>query len=98
MSEGMSGGTYPNRKWPKDEIQRQGLQIGAEILYERWQEALKLERELRDDLRRTRSALQQIRDFVLLNYREGDNEFQIAILAVTALDETQEPDSTEPTQ
>lgn len=21
MSEGMSGGTYPNRKWPKDEIQ-----------------------------------------------------------------------------
>jgi hypothetical protein len=42
--------------------------------------------------------LQQIRDFVLLNYREGDNEFQIAILAVTALDETQEPDSTEPTQ
>jgi hypothetical protein len=84
--------TYHDRHRTDDrsnEIQRQGLQIGTEILYERWQAAM-------NDLRKTRSALQQIRDYVLLEYREGDKEFQIAILAVTALDETQEPDATEP--
>lgn len=37
-----------------------------------------------------RKALRQIKDYVLLEYREGDKEFQIAMLAATALDDTQD--------
>jgi hypothetical protein len=54
-------------------------------------EARRREQELRADLTQARSALQQIRDYVLLEYQEGDKPFQLAILAVTALDETQDP-------
>jgi hypothetical protein len=58
----------------KDEMQRVGGQIGAEILYERWQESLKLEqqakmgwdesrrreKELRAELERVTAALREI--------------------------------------
>jgi hypothetical protein len=46
------------------------------------------EQELRTDLARARAALRQIRDYVLLEYQEGDKDFQLALLAITALDET----------
>ena len=74
MSEGMSGGTYPNRKWPedkeidpgesdvfskptKDEMQRVGGQIGAEILYERWHDSVRALLEVRAHVSEALDAL-----------------------------------------
>jgi hypothetical protein len=74
------------------EIQREGLLFANDALYERWQETLRLEQQAKEDLKRVRSALRQIRDYVLLEYVEGDKPFQLAILAITALDETQDYD------
>jgi hypothetical protein len=53
-----------------------------------WDESRRREQELRTDLARARAALRQIRDYVLLEYQEGDKDFQLALLAITALDET----------
>lgn len=46
---------------------------------------------VRADLMRTRTALREIKDYVLLEYQEGDKPFQVAILAATVLDETSDP-------
>jgi hypothetical protein len=121
MSEGMSGGTYPNRNWPlslnekiaraskmaegrnapyamERRLARDVLDLAKELAEANaleqqakmgWDESRRRERELRADLTQTRRALQQIKDYVLLEYQEGDKPFQFAILATTVLAETQ---------
>jgi hypothetical protein len=86
MSEGMSGGTYPNRKWPEDDrMALWGRLRDAEVMAQQakagWDESRLREAELRAELGFTRGVLKDIQDYAEAEFREGEKGYQLAIVA-----------------